>query len=192
MLNRKLNDYIFVGVLLAILAVVLGIRSVALGNINNNIFELERSNKALNVKINNLEKLVEENKSTKPNHLFELYNRVPSYYSYDELYFTVLSQLYLVGINDTPEFNSEVQVTDDKVEVRIPGYEDINTDFTAVEVSVSFNVVSLDTVEDLIQDLYGAEQVYLINSITFNVPEEGQFVTVVITFYTFYNIENGS
>lgn len=194
MLNRKLSDYIFIGIMLGILLFVLGIRTVALGAINNNILELEGSNITLSKRITKLETKVELYKDVQSDRLFNLYHNVPSYYSYNELYFNVLTQMYLVGINDTPEFNSKVTIEEEVGDVRIPGYDTINSGFKVVEVQLSFNVLSVSTVEDLLDNLYNSEQVFIVNAITFNIPDEilEDYVTVQLSFYTFYDIENGN
>lgn len=189
MLNRKFNDYIFIGVLLIIAVVVFGIRSVVLGGVKTDIAKYERSNITLNKQINRLEQVVEEKKDVQKDTLFELYHSVPSYYSYDELYFNILSQLYLENITDSTDFNSNVSIEESVFARDVPGYSDLDADFKIVEITVSFNILQAETIENFIERLYNSDQVYIINEVEYSPPQEGELTTASVKFFTFYNID---
>lgn len=188
MLNRKLSDYLFYGALALILLGVFVIRTISLGNINGRIDEIELSNISLNAQINALEKVVEENKDLQSDHLYELYNRVPSYYTTHELEYSLRSYLQQIGITDTSDTEPDVTVSEPLLLGDDPRFLELNNTYTTVQVEVTFNTYDLNLVEDLLVRLLESDQVFLINAITFNTPDGENPVGVEIQLYTFYNI----
>lgn len=192
MLNRKLTNYMFYGILIAIATIVFAIRTVTLGAINTRIEDLEVSNIALQLEIDNLEKIVEENKDNQINHLYELYNQVPNYFDQTELTLFTNAQLESIGINESFDDNTDVYIKIDREFIDGTLYGDLQDLFKIVEVQVEFNAMTTEILEQFIDLLYNAEQVFIVNLIDYSSPDGENYITVNISFLAFYELEDAS
>ncbi len=189
MLNRKISNYIFYGGLVLIAAIVLLVRSVTLGNINTKIEVLEISNISLQKTNDELEKQVEEYKDVQINHLYELYDKVPNYFSQTELAFFTTAQLEGIGIDSSIDYQRTVNI---ETEVRFNDesiFGKLESDFKIVEIKVYFTVLDESLIEEFIDLLYNSEQVFIVSSIEYTLPGNISRIGVSISFYAFYDIE---
>jgi len=189
MLNRKISNYLFYGILVIIVVVVLLVRSITLGNINEKITNLEHQNTSLQTANDNLEKQVEDYKDIESDYLYELYRKVPSYYSETELAYYVIAKLETIGIDESSDYNRNIYVNSEitfSADSPVGQYQD---DFKIVEVQVYFNTLDSALIDDFVDLIYGANQVFIINNIQYNTPNGVDYVGVTINFLAFYEKE---
>jgi len=190
MLNRKVSNYMFYAILVVIVGAILLVRSITLGNINEKIDQLKASNIILQVTNDNLEKTVEENKDIQINHLYELYGRVPNYFSQTELTYFTIAHLEDIGINESIDYQRSVYVdTDITFEVGST-FGNLQEDFKIVEVQVYFTTLETDVIEEFIDLLYNSEQVFIVNSIEYTSPDGFNYIGVTLNFLAFYELED--
>jgi len=201
-LNRKTSNYIFYGTLVLILISVFLIRSFALSTLNSNITSVTNSNRNLQSQIDGLKDVVQENKDTETDYVFELYRSVPATYDQTRLENYTISQLELIGI--TEENVLARSVTPSEENISFPEgsiFAPLLEDFKVVEVSVYYNTPlpasgendDLSTEEliekyinPFIDSLHDAEQMFIVNNIEYYSPVDSNFIGVTINFLTFY------
>ena len=132
MLSRKTSNALFYGTLLIIFVVVVLIRMVTLGTLNAKIDDITLSNRSIQTQIVELETIVQENKDTQTDHLFELYRIVPLIYNKSDLSNFTKAQLELVGITAETETLRDVDVYDD---VTFP----VSSIFTELQLKFKIN-----------------------------------------------------
>jgi len=189
MLNRKLSNYLFYGVLIVITAVVLLIRSVTLGNINNKIALLETSNITLQQQNDALEAQVEQYKDIQINHLYELYGKVPNYYSQTDLTYYTIAQLESIGITEAVDFQRRVYVDTEITFGNESVFGLLSEEFKIVQVQVYFTTLDADIIEEFIDLLYNTEQVFIVDSVEYTTPDGDNYIGVTINFLAFYELE---
>jgi len=192
MLNRKISNYLFYGVLIAIVAAVLLVRSITLGNINSKIAYLEGENSSLQTANDNLEKQVEEYKDIDSDYLYELYRKVPGYYSETELAYYVIAKLETIGIDESSDYNRSIYVDSEVTFSGDSPFAPFQDDFKIVEVQVYFNTLDSALIDDFVDLLYAANQVFIINNIQYNTTNGFDYVGVTINFLAFYEKEDVS
>ena len=193
MLSRKTSNALFYGTLILILTVVLLIRFVTLGTLNAKIEDVTISNTSVKTQIDELSTIVQENKNTQNDHLFELYKSVPQVYNKSILRNFTKAQLELVGIKDLEETSRSVDVFEgDEVTFPISSvFTVLQSKFKVVEVEVYFNTLRIDVVDEFIDLLYENQQVFIVNSIEYLSPD-GTLIGVTINFLAFYELEKES
>ena len=190
MLNRKISNYMFYAILVVIVASVLLIRSITLGNINDKIDQLKAANIILQMTNDNLEKTVEENKDIQINHLFELYGKVPNQFSQTELTYFTIAQLEAIGINESVDYQRSVYVDGELTFQADSTFGKLQEDFKIVEVQVYFTTLDTDVIEEFIDLLYNSEQVFIVNSIEYTSPDGFNYIGVTLNFLAFYELED--
>lgn len=192
MLNRKVSNYLFYFILVAIAVIVVLIRIVTIGNIDDKIETLKKQNIILTAQIANIVEIVEDNNDVQTSHLYELYNQVPSYVSYTELKNYTYAQLELVGITKKLEFQRDV---DPVAEPTFPGdstFSELQNSFKVVEVKVFFTTQDESQISDFINALYAADQIFIIHNVEYSTPDGEDYITVNIDFLSFYEKEDES
>ena len=192
MLNRKTSNYIFYGTLIAILLAVLVIRTVSLANINGNIEDVTVSNRQVQAQIDDLKDVVQENKDVQIDQLYELYDKVPNFYSQTELTYFTIAQLEQVGITEEGDTLRTVTVDDSVTFPVDSSFAELQQDFKVVEVEVYFNTISVDVVDEFIDLLYQSDQIFIVNSIEYYSPDGENFIGVNVNFLAFYEKEKDS
>jgi len=182
----------FYAILVLIAAVVFGIRSIALGTMNSKTDDLEVSNILLQIQIDELEKIVEENKYNQINHLYELYDKVPNYFVPFELNLYTSALLESIGINESFDDNTDVYIKEDKDFIDGTLFGDLQDRFRIIEVQVEFNIMNTEVLEEFIDLLHNSEQVFIVNFIDYSSPDGENFITVNINFLAFYKLETSS
>lgn len=189
MLNRKISNYLFYGILVLITAVVLIVRSITLGNINAEIEKLEDSNVNLQQVNDLIEAQVEEYKDVQINHLYELYGQVPNYFSQTELTYFTIAQLESIGIDESVDFQRSVYVNSSVTFNNESVFGELREDFKIVEVQVYFTTLDAATIEEFIDLLYNAEQVFIINGVEYSSQNDGVLIGVTLSFLAFYDLD---
>ncbi len=192
MLNRKVSNYLYYGILILIVGTVLLIRSITLGNINAKITQLEESNISLQKTNDDLEKSVEEYKDIQINHLYELYGQVPNYYSQTELTHYTFAMLEVIGINESVDFQREVDPDSEVTFTDGTTFKQLQEDFKIVEVQVYFTTMDDSVIEEFIDLLFNSEQVFIVSSIEYYSPDGINYIGVKINFLAFYKLEDAS
>ncbi len=192
MLNRKLSNYLFYFILVAIAGTILLVRTFTIGNIDQKIADLETSNLLLQAQISSIEEIVEDNNDIQIDHLYELYSQVPSSLSITELTYYTIAQLELVGVTEEADMQRSVIVDP---EVTFPDqtlFSNLQDEFKVVEIQVFFTILDDSVIEEFIDLLYNADQVFVINNIEYYTPDGENFIGVTINFLAFYEKEDAS
>ena len=194
MLSRKTSNALFYGTLIIILAVVLLIRFVTLGTLNAKIDDVTNSNRNLQTQIEELEELVQENKDTQTDHLYELYRSVPPIYDEVDLENYTYAQLDLVGISDEEITLRDADAYDDITFPVSSIFTELQSTFKVVEVQVYFNVAPEEIIKvDLFIDkLYESGQVFIVSSIEYETSEDASLIGIAVNFLAFYELEKES
>jgi len=169
--------------------IILLIRSVTLGVKLQDISDLERNNISLQKRIDLLEQTVQENKDVQTNDLYELYDIIPNIYSGPELENKTYAILESLGVNESDDMQRTVYVNE---YVNLDGqtdFADLVDDYYVVEVRVSFTTVDVDVLANFIDELYNAEQLFIISDLNYTVPIDENFVEVQVHFYAIYDVD---
>ncbi len=188
MLNRKISDYLFYAVLIIIVGIVFLIRSVTLGSVNDKIAVLEKSNISLQQQNDALELLVEQYKDVQIDHLYELYDRVPNYFSETDLTYYTISQLELIGVTEAVDSQRNVYVETDVNFDSDSIFVDLQDDFLIVKVQVYFTTLDIDVVKEFIDLLYASDQIFIVDNVEYTSPDGFNYIGVIINFLAFYEI----
>ena len=186
MLNRKLTNYLFLFIVLGVLAVVYLVRSVMLTNLQGDIDDLDNENARLQQQIIALEQTVEEHKDTDVAYLYELSDSIPSNFSDTQLLYNTIALCELAGIGEDIDTQRTI---DFEKGVKISGPDELSnfaSGYEVVEMHIQFTTQDLSLITDFIQVLYEANQLYLLNTIDYDFPEGNEFIAVSMTYYAFY------
>ena len=189
MLNRRTSNYIFYGTLFLILVVVLLVRVTVINSLDGAIDDVYTSNAAIQEEIDALREMVQDNKDIQIDHIYTLYEKVPSYYDRNELYNFTIAQLELAGVTNEPDILRDVDPDPNPTFPVGSDFADVQKDFKVVEVEVYFNTHDVTDVDRFIDNLYQAEQVFIVNSIEYYSPIETEYIGVSIKFLAFYTLE---
>ncbi len=189
MLNRKLSNYIFYGILALILVVVLLIRFLVLGNINSEISTLEANNISTQLEIDALSAQVQENKDVQTSQLYELYKVIPGIYSDTELTYKTVAILEELGINESYDNQRRVVVQPADSFTGDTELAAIAAKYSVIEVNVFFTTNDISIITDLLDTLYLDEQLLIVNDLSYTLPEDDNFVGVNITFFALYDVK---
>ncbi|MCF7926073.1 MAG: hypothetical protein K9L74_00660 [Candidatus Izimaplasma sp.] len=191
MLNRKVTDYIFIGSIVIVVIIILGLRAIVLGSINSKIDALDEANKSLQTQITDLEKIIEENRDVKTTVLYDLYSQVPNFYKGNELNYKIIAILEEIGINESLDMQRNVHITETATLPSNAGLEVLNEEYNVVQVDIFFTTQDLSQIIDLLDALHQNEQLFVISNVDYSIPSETQdnFVGVSISLYTLYDLE---
>ena len=192
MLNRKISNYLFYFLLVAIAATVFIVRSVTIGSINEKIDALETSNIILQAQIGAIEELVEDNKEIQISHLYELYNQVPNVFSWSHLEAYTNAQLELVDVTQAGDMQRLVVPNEGVTFPAESIFKDLQLDFKVVEVKVTFSTDDELVIQAFIETLYNSDQVFIINHVEYFIPDGEDYISVAIDFLAFYEKEDES
>ncbi len=188
MLNRKLNNYLFYGVLALIAISLFGLRVLLVGNLQGSIDNLDSDNIDLQNRIDVLEEIVQENKEVQTSHLYELYDIIPNVYSDTALVYKTVSILESVGVTEANDMQRTVYV-DGTVEFPSDSeFFEIAQNYFFVEIQVAFTTLDPEVVNAFIDELYNSNQLFIIKNLEYSVPTDSDYVIVSINFYAIYNI----
>lgn len=189
MLNRKLSNYFLYIVILLIVIIIYLIRSVMLGNLEEKIDDLDRENAVLQTQIVELEQIVEENRYVDQSFLYELYREVPDAYNETQLVYDTNALLELAGISldamtlRTSSINPEVSIPESSP------ISSLASDYKVVEIAVFFSSDDLSKIQAFIEVLEETNQLYILNTLNYSYPFEGESVPIQLSYYAFFAAE---
>ena len=188
MLNRKLSEYLFYGSLALILVIVLIIRMLLLGNINDEIDSTDLSNIALQAQITELEEIVQDNKSVQTSQLYELYDIIPNIFSGTELTYKTVSILESLGVTEDNNMQRTVFVDNYPAFNTESIFLELSERYYIVEVQVFFTTTDADIVNNFIDSLYNDEQMFILKNLNYNVPDGEDYIGITVNFLAIYDV----
>lgn len=189
MLNRRLSEYLFYGSLALITIVVLLINFFLMGNMNDSIDEVNRENIALQAQIDELTEIVQDNKNAQTSYIYELYNQVPGVYSGTELTYEAIAIMENRGITESSLYARKVFVKEDVRFSESSIFYELSQKYKFVEVELFFTTQDAQLVKDLLDDLYNSNQIFIVNEITYRVPDGEDYLGITINLLTMYDVE---
>ncbi len=188
MLSKRLNDFIFIGIILLVIAGIVGMRTIVLGTMDTRIEEAEASNQELMSSIDSLQNLIAQHDGEEVLPLSILYQRAPSYYSRNRLRYTMYSQLELLGISDTEDRDLVINITENPSFLQGTDFHTLSQNLDAKRVYVSFETDDINDVYMVVEGIQSMQQRFLLQHISYTHFEEGESRLIHIDFVTFYNV----
>jgi hypothetical protein len=187
MLSRKASDFIFYGIFAVIFLAVIFVRVSLINSVNDRIDSVEASNTTLELQITQIGTLVDENKNQQLNNLYQMYEKIPAEYDRTDLIFYTYAKLEQVGVNSAPEYSRYIEVDETVTFPPNSEFIDLQENFIIVEVQVSFTTLDVDQVIQFLDEIFNSEQLFIINSLEYNVPED-QFslIGIEVSFLAIY------
>ncbi|MFK5884074.1 MAG: hypothetical protein QM489_07045 [Candidatus Izemoplasma sp.] len=187
MLSRKASDFIFYGIFAVIFLAVVFVRVSLINSVNDRIDSVEASNTTLELQIAQIGTLVDENKNQQLNNLYQMYEKIPAEYDRTDLIFYTYAKLEQVGVNSAPEYSRYIEVDETVTFPPNSEFIDLQENFIIVEVQVSFTTLDVDQVIQFLDEIFNSEQLFIINSLEYNVPED-QFslIGIEVSFLAIY------
>ena len=146
----------------------------------------------MQAQIRAIEEIVEDNNDVQIDHLYELYSQVPNYLSVTELSYYTTAQLELVGITELADMQREVLINQSVTFSDGTLFSDLQDDFRIVEVKVYFTTQDDLVIEEFLDLLYNADQVFIVNHIEYSSPDGENYIGVSIDFLGFYEKQDES
>lgn len=187
MLNRKLSNYIYYGIVAAVTLLVIIIRVVVMNNVNGDIDSMKRENTTLDQQITALNEDVQTYYNYQSDVIYDLYKEVPNVYNEDMLEFKITSKLELLGISEDEDFQRKVTINPDTT-ISVANLSQYKDKYGYVEIQVSFTISSIQTARDFLDSMYNDDQMFILNRVTYAIPddESSQEVGIVMYYYAFY------
>ena len=192
MLNRKVSNYLLYLILVGIIGLTFFVRTLTIGSVDDKILELERENLILQTQISRIEEIIEDNNDVKVDDLYELYIQVPQSLSITQLTYYMTAQLELAGISEEGDLQRSVIVNQDVSLSNDTEFGSLQEEFKAVQIQVFFSTLDETVIEEFIDLLYNANQIFIIQSINYATAVGDNYIGVNIEFLTFYEKEDAS
>lgn len=189
MLNRRLSEYLFYGSLALITIIVLLINFLLMGNINDELDTVNKKNINLQAQIDELTDIVQDNKNAQTSYIYELYDQVPGVFNGTELTYETIAILELLGITDDNNFGRLVFVNENINFGSESIFYDLSQDYKFVEVEVFFTTQQASLVEDFLDAMYESNQIFIVNEITYRVPDGEDYLGITINLLAMYDIQ---
>lgn len=168
MLNRRFSNYIFYGSLILIGSLIILLRVLIVGGLDQKIETYDKENIALQRQIDQLEVLVQENRGIQTSHLYELYDIIPNVYSEELLTYKTVAMLEQLGIDESDDYNRTVYVNQTIQFNTESEFYQLSLDYKIVRVEVSFTTDDIDLVKTLIDTLYTSKQLFIIEAVRYD------------------------
>ncbi len=189
MLNRKLSEYLFYGSLALITIIVLLINLTLMGNIDEKIDKVNKENISLNLQIEELTEIVQDNKNAQTSFIYELYDQVPGVYSGTELTYETIAIMEKLGITESNDYARQVFVNDTITFRDTSIFYELSQKYQFVEVEIFFTTQDAQVVKDLLDALYESNQIFIVDQITYKVPDGEDFLGITINVLTMYDVK---
>lgn len=186
MLNRKLSNYIYYGVVSLVIIIIFVVRIILLGSVNNNISDLEQENIKLQQEITALNEIVQDNSTSDSSQIYDLNKYIPNVYSGETLSNKIYSKLDRLGINESYDYNRSVTI-DESVNLNgIEQFQSMISKYGCVEIEITFAIDNIDDIYSLLDSMNDDDQLFILNRVTYSLPEDDEFVNVTMSYYAFY------
>ncbi len=188
MLSKRASDIIFVGIMILVVIGIVVMRFIVLGTMDERIEEVESENQQIQDEIMGLQGMVGEHRDTEMPSRSELNQRVPAIFSEDQLRFYVNAQLELAGILDSQERSVDVEISQNP-NISGGSYGDAANQFDIVRVGIDIETNDIDEVRQFIDQMYEINQVFVLQNIRYDVPDEDEYVELTVNLLTFYDLD---
>ncbi len=189
MLNRKLSNYIYYGAIAFVIILIFIVRAIAVGSINGKIDDLEKQNIRLQAEITELNSIVQDNSDSQSAQIYELNKNIPNVYSENTLSYKVISKLERLGIDESVDTQRSVIINPVISIDAIESIKSFKNDYDFVEIQITFTTQDADDVYNFLDSMYNDDQLFILNRVSYNIPEDEEFVTVSISYIAFYDAE---
>ena len=188
MLSKRLNDVIFIGVIVVVIASIIALRFWVLGTMDERIETIESENQAITAEISGLQQLIANHKEDEFPPVSRLYQRAPSHYSQDRLLYLIYAQLELAGISQTEDRNLSITLTENPSFLQDTEFHTLANELDAVRITIVFYSSDESEIYDAIHHMHGIQQRFVLQSVRYDMPVDDLVVRVTMDFVTFYNI----
>ena len=189
MLNRRFSEYLFYGILLVIGGILVALRVLIVGSLETKIEEYNNNNISLQLQIDSLEALVQDNKNIQTSHLYELYDIIPNVYSEEILIYKTVAMLEQLGVDESNDYNRTVYVNQQVSFSDSGDFYELSQDYHIVRVEISFTTDDLDIVRTFIDTLFTSEQLFIIESVSYDNTTNTYSSEMQISFLAIYDVE---
>ncbi len=187
MLSKRLNDFIFIGIIAIVLISIFIARVLILGQMDDRIEDTEQRNIGIEEQIWQLEALVQANRHEQLPSMIEMYRYVPHQFDHGQLYYYISAMMELAGIPEGDPTYREIQIG--STPMTFPQgtpLREISQELNAHRVTVEFDILNVDAIYDFIEMLDESDQFFILHNLYFNMPDGQYYTRVTMTFVTFY------
>ncbi len=187
MLSKRLNDVIFIGIILIVIGAIVGMRFFVLGFFDERIEDIEAENQQLSEQINDKQAIISRHTGEPLPPVSMLYQRVPSHYSSNRLRYTMFTQLELMGISDVPERDLLIQSPITPSFPEGSEFYTLSQSLDARSVTIRFNTDDIDEIYQVIEQIQSMQQRFILQNLHYDHPPEDGTTRANLVFVTFYN-----
>lgn len=189
MLNRRATNYIFYGILVGVIGLVILARFLLLGSINDINADTHQENISLQNQITDLEILVAENRDKQTEDLYLLFDQIPNSYSYESLENKTRAIFEKLGIDESDDYQRFIQIDDDPVIPADSVLEQYSASYKLVEVMVFFSSNESGLIPDMLDAIYENNQLFIVTNLNFDVGLGFDYTGTTVRFLAIYNID---
>ena len=189
MLSKRLNDFVLIGIMLIVVGLIFLGRVFVLGNIDADIEDVENDILNLENEISVNQDLVEEYRYENVPSESQLTAQIPREFSSELLIYQVEAQMHLSGIALEDDRNLTIVYFDDQSFPEESRFRELSQTFFTTRVQVRFLANDEDEITDLIDRMYEANQLFLVQGIRYEKIESDEHsynLDVNLNFLTFY------
>lgn len=191
MLSKKLSDYIFIGAVLFIIITVFVVRILILNQYDSRIENAENDIIRLESQITQVSALVDDNRNDQLSSMVEMYQVTPSEYNGGQLVNYVYGMLELSNIKRDNNLLREVSIQSSSLFPDDSDFRNVPSTLTPYRFRVNVEVESFDYIEDFIDRMHNSEQLFIIETFEYTIPEESvDPIEVNLYFITYYNLDD--
>jgi len=161
-----------------------------MGNINERIDAVNKDNIALTTQIETLTEIVQDNKNAQTSYIYELYDQVPGVYNGTELTYQTISIMERLGITEDSNFGRQVFVNQNVTFAEDSIFYELSQSYKFVEVEVFFTTQDAQLVADFLDAMYNSNQIFIVNEITYRVPDGEDYLGITINLLAMYDVQN--
>lgn len=194
MLSKRVNDIIFIGIIVVVAVSIIFMRFVLINQIDENITQLRARNETLIQEINVIRGNVDRYRDTAAPTLVELHHSVPRQFDRNQLSLFITSEAFRAGITNEQEFGRTISVnTTPATPLEGSPHRELSNHFNLHIVNLRYTATSLDELYAFLDLLEESNQLFLIHSISYQTanPTTGR-IPIDITFYAVYYKSSGS
>ena len=194
MLSKRVNDIIFIGIIIVVAVSIVFMRFVLINQIDENIDQLRRRNDELIQEIAVLRGNINRYKDIPAPTQVELHQAVPRNFDRNQLSLFITAEAIRAGITNEPEFNRTINViaTPAVPTTDNPDFQRLVNNFDLYIVNLRYEANSLDELYQFLDLLENAEQVFVIRTVSYQTPTDSGRIPIDLTFYAVYYKSTGT
>ncbi len=189
MLSKRLNDIVLIGIFVIVIGLIFAGRVFVLGNIDDQIEATEQEILDVENAISVDQGLVDEYRFENIPSESHLTAQIPRDFNSDVLLYKVEAHLHLSGIEFGEGRGISIGYNENVTFSENSRYRQLSQDYFTNVVIIDFLAYDLDEIEDVIVQLYEANQLFLLEYIRFeevNSEDHAFNLAVRLRFATFY------